>query len=137
MLLATFVPQHAQADVEAGPAQSANALAVDDRIRVAATDVDPTDARLDDRVGAGTAASSVAARLERHRDRGTAQRCSTRPTHGTPQGNHLGMLTLRARRAPTQHAPVAKHHGTDARARKRPTLCPPSLLHREPHRGLG
>ena len=78
------------------------------------------------------------ARLERHRERGAAQRARAVAAQRGVDRDDLGVGAAdRPRAAAAEHAVAAEHHRADRRVRERAAARAARLREREPHRGSG
>ena len=137
MLLAAGLLQHTDFDGQTCTLQCAQAPAGDQRMRIEMPHQHPSDARVEQRVGAGRRAAGVTTRLERDRDRGTAQRPTAVASRCVRERNDLRMRTAGwSRVAATEHAIAAEHDRPHGGIREGATRRAPRLRERRAHRRL-
>jgi hypothetical protein len=138
VLFAAGFLENAEPNLDSRAPQATDARPRYIRMRIAMSDENVADARLDNRVRAGTRTPRPAAGLERNRERSTAQTPHPKAALRVFERNDLGVGPAdRSRGSATQHLIAAKDRGADRRVRIRTPGCPPRRAQGDLHRRFG
>jgi hypothetical protein len=138
VLFAAGFLEYAELNLDSRAPQATSARPRTIRMRIAMPDENAADARLDDRVRAGTRTPHPAAGFERDRERSTAQAPGPKAALRVFERNDLGVGPAnRSRGSATQHLIAAKDRGANRRVRIRAPGCPPRCAQGDPHRRFG
>jgi len=130
--------EYSKLDLDSRAPQATNARPRYIRMWISMPDENTADARLDNRIRAGTRTPHPTAGFERDRERSATQTPHPKAALCVFERNDLGVGSAdRSRGSPTQHLIAAKDRGADRRVRIRAAGYPPRRTQGDLHRRFG